>query len=291
MEPRARYDHPGYERQRYRDPLRRTPRRRSFGGVRVLIALAFVGFALISYFGSSEYNPVTGEKQHISLTPHQEIALGLQAVPQMVEMHGGAHPDQQVQDLVDRVGFALVRESDAGKTDWQWEFTLLADPETVNAFALPGGQVFITAALLSRFEREGQLAGVLGHEIGHVVARHGAQRIAKQQLTSGILGGVLVATGGGSEAQVAQMVAQMVNLKYGREDELESDELGVRFMAQSGYDPRALLDVMRILDQASSGQRPPEFMSTHPSPENRQGQIEAAIAKAFPGGVPEGLKQ
>jgi predicted Zn-dependent protease len=161
----------------------------------------------------------------------------------------------------------------------------------VNAFALPGGQIFITDALLRRLETEGQLAGVLGHEIGHVVARHSAQQMAKNQLTQGITGAVLVASGGGGgEAQLAMMIGNMVNMKYGREDELESDELGVRFMSQAGYDPRALIGVMKILQEASGGAAPPEFFSTHPSTPNRVATIEAAIAAVYPNGVPPGLE-
>lgn len=259
---------------------------------RLLIALVMAGFALFSYFASSEYNPVTGEKQHIRMTPRQEIALGLQAAPKMAEQHGGLHPDQDAQSLVDAVGRRLVERSAAKETEWQFDHHLLADPRAVNAFALPGGQVFITDALYSRLETEGQLAGVLGHEIGHVVARHGAQRMAKAQLTQGLTGAVGVAAGTMGGAQMAQMVAQMVNMKYGREDELESDTLGVRFMADAGYDPRAMIKVMEILAEASGGaQRQPEFFSTHPSPENRIERIRDAINKVFPDGVPEGLER
>jgi predicted Zn-dependent protease len=266
------------------------PTRRRSGHARLWIGLMFAAFAFISYQCSTEYNPVTGEEQHIAITPEQEIAMGLQAAPEMAAQHGGLHPDQEAQALVDRVGQRLVQSSKAGQTDWQFDFHLLADPRTVNAFALPGGQIFVTAALFNRFETEGQLAGVLGHEIGHVVARHSAQRIAKQQLTQGLTGAVLVASGGGgSEAQLAAMVGQMINMKYGREDELQSDNLGVLFMSEAGYDPRALIAVMGILDEAAGGQAPPEWMSTHPSHGNRVATIQAAIDKVYPNGVPEGL--
>ncbi len=152
---------------------------RSGAWIRILIAVGMAIFALISYFGSTEYNPVTEENQHISLTPKQEIALGLQAAPEMISQFGGMYPDAQAQALVDRVGQRVVTDSSARDTGWQFEFHLLGDPQTVNAFALPGGQVFITAALFQRLQTEGQLAGVLGHEAGHVVARHSAERIAK----------------------------------------------------------------------------------------------------------------
>ncbi|NNE61218.1 MAG: M48 family metallopeptidase [Woeseia sp.] len=260
--------------------------------VRLAIGAIVAAFAFFSYQCSTEYNPVTGEEQHVAMTPEQEIALGLQAAPEMAARHGGLLDDAAVQALVDRVGADLVRSGAARDTGWQFEFHVLADPQTVNAFALPGGQIFITDALLRRFSTEGELAGVIGHEIGHVVARHGAQRLAKMQLTEGITGAVLVAAGGGgSEAQIAQMVGQLVNMKYGREDELESDTIGVMLVAAAGYDPRALIRVMKILDDASGGNAPPEWMSTHPSHGNRVARIEAAIEEVFPAGIPDGLQQ
>jgi predicted Zn-dependent protease len=275
----------------YRGRQQVPQRKRKLFGPRFWIGAALIGFAFFSYQCSTEYNPVTGEEQHIAMAPQQEIALGLKAMPEMVQQYGGHYPDQEAQALVDHVGQRVVQQSDAATTDWQYDFHLLADPRTVNAFALPGGQIFITVALLQRLETEGQLAGVLGHEVGHVVARHSAQRMAKQQLTQGITGAVLVAAGGGGgEAQLAQMIGNMVNMKYGREDELQSDLLGVRFMSQAGYDPRALIGVMRILDEAAGGERPPEFLSTHPSAPNRVATIEAAISEVYPAGVPAGLE-
>jgi predicted Zn-dependent protease len=264
---------------------------RSGANIRILIALALAAFAVISYFSSREVNPITGETQYISLEPEQEIAMGLQAAPQMMQQHGGEYPDQELQDYIDQVGFRIVRNSDAAKTSWQYDFHLLADPQTINAFALPGGQVFITAALYEKLQTEGQLAGVLGHEIGHVVARHGAQRMAKGQLTEGIIGAVVVGSGSQSTAQMAAMIGQMVNMQYGREDELESDDLGVRFIAEAGYDPNAMIGVMQILEEAAGGQKQPEFFSTHPNPENRVQKIQEAIQKYYPNGLPAGLEE
>jgi predicted Zn-dependent protease len=254
------------------------------------MGLALVAFAFISYQCSTAYNPVTGEQQHLALAPQQEIALGLQAMPEMIQQYGGELQNPEAQALVDRVGQRVVAKSDAGKTEWQYDFHLLADPRTINAFALPGGQVFITAALLQKLQTEGQLAGVLGHEVGHVVARHSAQRMAKDQLTQGITGAVLVASGSGNDAQMAQMIGQMINMKYGRGDELQSDELGVRFMSQSGYDPRAMVGVQELLAAEAEGNAPPEILSTHPSAPNRIQTIEAAIATIYPNGVPSGMQ-
>lgn len=254
--------------------------RRSSGfKIRLIIGLVIAAFALFKYYSSSSVNEITGETQHIGITPEQEIQLGLDGRSYMIQQSGGLYQDNEVQQYIDAIGEKIVKSSDASKTPYQFEFHVLADPNQVNAFAMPGGQIFITVGLLKRLEDENQVAGVLGHEIGHVVARHSAQQMAKQDLTQGLAGAAGVVGGDMNSAQYAQMIGNMVNMKYGREDELESDELGVRFMVKSGYDPHALIRVMEILDEASGGQSPPEFQSTHPSPENRIGRIKAAIEK------------
>ncbi len=263
---------------------------RGAGKFRLIIALAIGGFALLSYCSSATYNPVTGEKQYLSITPSQEIAMGLQAVNQMAAQHGGLHPDPRLQDFVDDVCWNIINNSQAQETDWQFDCHLLADPNTVNAFALPGGQMFITYALFRQLETEGQLAGVLSHEIGHVVARHSAQRMAKSQLTQGIIQAILMGSESQSTGQIAGMVGNMVNMSYGREDELQSDSIGVQFMSQAGYDPNALKGVMTILANATGSRKSPEFFSTHPNPENRIEKINEAIKKHFPDGVPASYK-
>lgn len=267
-------------------------------GGRLIIAVIFALFAIGAYFFGTQRveNPVTGEVQRVSLSPQQEIAMGLQAAPEMEQEFGGPHPDQQAQALVDQVGQKIVQSSQAGQTEYEFRFELLADPQTVNAFALPGGPIFLTAALYERLETEGQLAGVLAHEVGHVVGRHAAERIAKTQLVEGLTGAAVIAAydpqnpSSAQQAQMAALVGQMITMRYSRTDELESDRLGVRFMADAGYDPRSLIRVMEILEAASQS-RPPEFFSTHPNPENRIAEIQAAIEAEFPNGVPDGLIQ
>ena len=264
---------------------------------RLLVGLIIAAMALLSYFGSSVFNPITEEKQHVAgITPEQEVALGLQAAPEMAQQFGGEDPDPQLQARVDKVGERLVTRSAAGQTPYRYDFHVLNDPETINAFALPGGQVFITEGLLKRLETDGQLAGVLGHEIGHVAARHGAEHIAQQQLTQGRTGAAVLATYDPSDpssrnsAAVAAMIGQLVTMRFGRQDELESDRLGVRFSSEAAYDPRSMIKLMQILEESSQGNRPPEFFSTHPNPENRIQRIQEAIQERFPNGLPSGLE-
>jgi len=246
----------------------------------LIIAACYAAYSIFQYYSNTEYNELLGEKQQVGISVDQEITLGLQSAPQMIQQYGGLHPDQDAQDLLDEVGNRLIDNSIAKSTNYKYDFHLLADDKTVNAFALPGGQCFITAALFGRLENEDQLAGVIGHEIGHVVARHGAERIAKQQLTQGLTGAAVMAAGDYTTAQAAQMIGNMINMKYGRDQEIESDELGVRFMKEAGYNPEELKGVMRILKEAAGGgSRQPEFFSSHPDPENRMEKIDEAIDK------------
>ncbi len=256
----------------------------------LIIAVLVAAFSLFSYFGSSSMNPITGEKQHVAgMTPKDEVAMGLQSAPQMAQQMGGLSQDARARALVAQVGGKVVAQSVAAKSGYPFKFHTLADPRTVNAFALPGGQVFITMSLLSKLETEGQLAGVLGHEVGHVLARHSAEHIAKDQLTQGLTGAFAMGSGSMSAQQIGQVVGQMAMMKYGRDDELEADSLGLRLMAEAGYDPRAMIRVMQILEKASGGSRQPEFQSSHPSPPHRIEEINAKLKKAFPNGIPAGL--
>ena len=189
-----------------------------------MIALAIAAFAFISYYAKpGDMNQVTGESERVAMTEEsQEIQLGLQAAPQMVGQHGGPSRNRGDQDRVSQVGIRLLNtlQDDLeakGRTNPYYnsfQFTLLADTRTVNAFALPGGQVFITQALYNRLETEGQLAGVLGHEIGHVLARHGNKRMAKQGLFQGLAGAIGVLGGTDQSSQMAQHHAAHQSQKY-----------------------------------------------------------------------------
>ena len=250
--------------------------RRGSWKIRIFIGLAIIAFAFIQKCNNTEENPYTGRSQHITMTSAQEIAIGLQSAPEMAQQHGGLYPDQRLQSFVESVGNKLVQNSIARETPYEYDFHLLADDQTINAFALPGGQCFITYALFSQLT-EAQLAGVLGHEIGHVIGRHSAERIADSQTWQTATMGATV--GAGDMGSIVGSIGQNTLLKNGRSDELESDELGVLFMIQSGYDPYEMIKVMEILKAGGGPNRTPEFQSTHPDPENRIEKIKEAIAK------------
>ena len=246
--------------------------------MRAIIAAIVALFGVLSYCTSTSDNPVTGEKQRVGLTAEQEVELGRKLAPQMAAQFGGMSSDA-ARELVSRVGSRIVAQSAAARTPYKFNFHLLADKRTVNAFALPGGQIFVTEALLKLLTSEDEVAGVLGHEVGHVLARHSAEHLAKQQLTQQLVGAIAIGSGSYDAAQLAQLAGSLVNMKHGREDELESDTLGLRLMREAGYDPRAMISVMQKLEKASGGSRQPEFASTHPSPANRIARIREQLEK------------
>jgi predicted Zn-dependent protease len=270
--------------------------------VRLIIAVVIALFAVISSFARpGDVNQSTGESQRVAMAEEaDEIQMGLAARGQMAAQFGGADSAPEAQAWVDRVGERLLQALDDSLEPGghvnpyrdSFHFTLLADNQTVNAFALPGGQIFITRALFRALQTEGQLAGVLAHEIGHVIERHSNQQMAKQGLLQGLAAAGGVAGGSQQSAQMAQTVAQLVSMSYGREDESQADEWGVRLTVLAGYDPRAMIGVMDILQQAAGGAAgPSDFFSTHPNPEKRKADIQTLIAKEFPKGLPAGLEK
>ncbi|MEM9806151.1 MAG: M48 family metallopeptidase [Cyanobacteria bacterium P01_D01_bin.56] len=262
--------------------------------VRLFLGLLFVVFGLINYWGNTSYNPITGEEQRVALSPEQEVVLGQQGRQEILPQMGGLYPSQELQAYIDQVGQRVLQQSQAAQAPYPFEFDLIDDAGTINAFALPGGQIFVTTGLLKALDTESQLAGVLGHEIGHVVARHGAEHLAKQQLGAMLVNAIGIAAsddgqGGQQAAVIAQAVNQLVSLRYGRGDELESDRLGFEFMTEANYNPEGIVGLMQIFEAAESRGRPPEFFSTHPNPGNRVALLEEIIQAAYPNGIPDQL--
>jgi beta-barrel assembly-enhancing protease len=265
--------------------------------LRVLAGIVIAIIGIIVYMTRTQINPVTGEKQHIALNVDEEKAMGLQAAPEMAARMGGEI--KPVEDnrarAVALVGRRIVENSDAARSDYAdtFKFTLLNDPQTVNAFALPGGPIFITKALYEKLSTEAELAGVLSHEIGHVVGRHSAEQLAQSQLGQTLTLAFGVGASGDQRGQQAAAIAAMVNqmsqLRFSRSDESKADQLGLKYMAQAGYDPSAMLQVMEVLKGLSKGGRQPEFMLTHPLPESRITEIKETLQRDYPDGIPKNL--
>lgn len=261
---------------------------------RLAIAAVIAIGALVSYFSSFHRNPTTGELQAVAIDPQQEVALGLQSAPQMAQEMGGeisAQQDRRAAHVSD-LGQRLVHASKAGTSPYanNFNFHLLLDPKTVNAFALPGGQIFITDGLYELLTNDAQLAGVLGHEMGHVIHRHASEQMAKGQLGQSLVGAVATGTGYSQTATyAAQFADKMLTLKYGRGDELEADAWGLDTMVAAGYDPSQMLSVMNVLKQASGGGNGPTIFSTHPDPDARIVKIHEYLDRTYPQGVPGNL--
>lgn len=248
---------------------------------RLIAALIIALVGLFIYFSQTQKNPITGAKQHVSLSADQEIRLGIESAPEMVNQMGGEIPKTDPRALVvEKVGKRLVSVPIAEKSPWRFEFHLLRDSDTVNAFALPGGQIFITLGLLQQLQNEADLAGVLGHEIGHVFERHTAEQMAKNQLGQSMV--IAVGTAASDQVPSAYIIAafvnQMVQLKYSREDEQESDQWGIRLLEESNYNPIAMINVMEVLKKASNSAGLDIFAS-HPNPDKRIKDIKAYLLK------------
>jgi len=255
--------------------------------------LASMAIASVVALTGCATDPTTGDSFVSLFSWDDEAALGLEAAPGFTEEFGGPVADQAIQAYVTEVGSSMIPHIEDGvPDDLPWEFTLL-DSGVINAFALPGGKVFITRGLANELENEAQLAGVLGHEIGHVTARHGNQQMSKSVLLQGGLAvgsfvvgvadeGTVVREYGQYGLPVAQVGGQLVMLSYGRDAEYQADELGMRYMSRAGYKPSGQLGVMQVLAaMAAGGERPPVFLSTHPYPEDRIDRIERLLQTTF----------
>lgn len=264
--------------------------------MKTIIAFLFGATSLFSYCTNKNVNSVTGQKQHVAITTQQEVALGLKALPEMSKKYGGIELNTVSDQRVDKIGLKLVNNSMAKKSSYKFDFHVLKDNKTINAFALPGGQVFITDALLKKLKTDGQIAGVLSHEIGHVIARHGAQQISKQNLTSGLIQAVSIGTYDPNKpnsryvGEISSLVGSLLTVKFSRKDESESDNLGLKFMYDSSYDPHSMIEVMKVLEKSSKNYNL-EFFSTHPNPENRINKIEKEIKKMYPNGIPQNFEK
>ena len=223
-------------------------------------------------------NPATGRRELSLVGEAREVEIGRRADAHLLgslRLYGDSAVARYVSDL----GRQMARASE--RPDLPWTFRVLDDP-AVNAFALPGGFIYVTRGILAHLGSEAELAGVLGHEIGHVTARHSVGRISRSQLQQiGLAVGTAVSDDVARFGDLVSSGLGLMNLRHSRGDERQSDELGVRYMDRAGYDARALIDVFRTLALASGGRgsRLPEWQSTHHYPEQREERIRGLIAE------------
>ncbi|MCH7603349.1 MAG: M48 family metallopeptidase [Planctomycetes bacterium] len=236
-------------------------------------------WAMLPLAGCS-INPATGRNQLILVSSKDIMAMGISAKPELIEQYGGETDSTELRGYVRRVGLGLVEHVESVYIDLPWEFVVL-ESDQINAFALPGGKVFITIGLLSKLSSEGQLAGVLSHEIGHVTARHVDERISHAMTVQGLLS-VLDASGqSGATVIVGGFVGSSYLLSFNRDQETEADGLGLTYLTRSYYDPYGMMEVLEILKEASGKNRSIEFFSTHPHPETRIKNVEELLSGPF----------
>src|SRR2546426_10236506 len=228
--------------------------------------------------GGCAVNPATGSRQLMLISESQEIAMG-RDYDKQVAASIGLDPDSGLQRYMQQFGARLAATSE--RPNLPWSFRVVDDP-VVNAFALPGGYIYVTRGILAHLNSEAELAGVVGHEIGHVTARHSVSQLSKQQLAQlGLAVGTIASPAFERYAGIASQALGVLFLKYSRDAESQADDLGLRYLRRGHYDPREMPHVFEMLDrvsQAQGGGRVPQWLATHPNPENRRGRIEQEIA-------------
>lgn len=236
------------------------------------------GTLLLLLLAGCAINPATGKRQISLVSEAREVEMGREAHQQITQSMD-PYPDQELQDYISRLGLQLAAVAE--RPDLPWTFTVIDDP-SVNAFALPGGFIYITRGILTHAVNEAQIAAILGHEIGHVTGRHSVEQISKAQLANvGLLAGMILAPELQQFGRLAQTGLGLLFLKFGRDDEREADDLSLRYMSRTNYKVDEAAEVFRMLDsvtQVEQGGRLPEWLATHPSPGNRMQRIREQVA-------------
>jgi predicted Zn-dependent protease len=241
---------------------------------------AMTGFVLSLYFlfTSCAKNPVTGRNDFMLMTKGQEVAMGQQSDPE-IKAYFGVYEEPKLQQFINDKGQQMVGVSH--RKDLKYQFKVVDSP-VVNAFAVPGGYVYFTRGIMAHFNNEAEFAGVLGHEIGHITARHSAKQYSNAQIAQiGLMAGAMISPQFAQLADLASTGVQLLFLKFGRDAESQSDELGVEYSTKIGYDADEMAGFFNTIDRISkqSGEEVPTFLSTHPDPLNRERKVEKEAAK------------
>lgn len=235
---------------------------------------------LFFFFSSScVKNPVTGKREFMLLSKEQEIAMGQEADPDIVNFFG-LYEDEKLQNFIKEKGQEMAAISH--RDELVYEFKIVDSP-VVNAFAVPGGYVYFTRGILAHFNNEAEFAGVLGHEIGHIAARHSAKQYSQSMLAQvGLIAGMVISPEFAQFAEIAQAGVGLLFLKFGRNAERQSDKLGVEYSTKIGYDAEEMADFFLTLDRMGSqsgAASVPAFLSTHPDPRNRYETVQELAAE------------
>jgi predicted Zn-dependent protease len=244
------------------------------------IRIILIGcIVLTGIFYACSTNPVTGKKQLTFMSEEQEVAMGKEADPQIIAQYG-LYEDKTLQDFINEKGKAMAAVSHRPKLEYNFR---IVDSDIVNAFAVPGGYVYFTRGIMAHFNNEAQFAGVLGHEIGHITARHSVIQQRNAMLGNiGLIAGVVIKPELAEFAETASQGMQLLFLKFGRDDEKQSDELGVEYSSKIGYDAKEMAGFFTTLERqsnAAGGGSLPEFLSTHPNPAGRHDNVQKLATK------------
>jgi predicted Zn-dependent protease len=243
-----------------------------------ILATICLGLTLTVLSGCA-VNPVTGEEEMMFFSPEKDVALGRKYAPAIEEELGGLIPDDNLQNYLNQVGQKIARV--CHRPDLSYRFAAVEEGGA-NALAVPGGYVYITRGLLNELKSEAQLAAILGHEVGHVVARDTMAAISRQIGTTALLAAALASDAPGDVTRATTFISSVLTLQYSREDEKDADMTGLSYMTQAGYDPNGIVETMQILQELQT-YRPIEFFSTHPNPDSRIAYLEDRIARRYAG--------
>jgi len=253
-------------------------------GLKLAPTLPYVLGLVMALLSGCTVNPITGNEELMFFSPDKDIELGRKYAPLVEKELGGRMPEEELQSYLNRIGQRLA--GFCQRPDLAYHFAAIEEGG-VNALAVPGGYIYITRDLLKELKTEAQLASVLSHEIGHIVARDTLVAMSEQ---IGMTALVIAAQAGG--ARGSDIVAAMLSLQFSRDDEKEADLVGLSYMTQAGYDPNGMVETMQILEKLYTV-RPIEFFSTHPNPENRIAYIQERIARRYAslGGLKKGQEE
>ena len=222
--------------------------------------------------------PYTNRRQFNIISEDEENQMGLQAYTEVKKKNKISH-DPEVNAMVERVGKRIAAA--ANKPEYHWEFTVIDDPKTVNAFCLPGGKIAVYTGILPLTKDDTGLAVVLGHEVSHALAHHGAERISDQTLVSLPLAVILEGRSAESQALIQDAFGIGLALPFSRKQESEADHIGLILMAKAGYDPRRAVEFWQRMAHEMQGKAPPAFLSDHPSDAQRIEKIKEELPEAL----------
>lgn len=252
------------------------------------IIIGIITVAITYFSGEEQTVPVTGREQRVGMSDQQQMALGAEVFQQtLMEVRAKIVDSGPEYDMVRNVAQRIAAQGAKDKPDFEWQVVLI-DEAQANAFCLPGGKIVVYTGLLQVAETEAQLAAVVGHEVAHATAEHGAERIFREELTNTAVQMAAGAVAGGDPQQMQQIAGLLgagaqvgFSLPWSRSQESEADVIGLIYMARAGYNPEEAVTLWENMERATQGQRQPEYLSTHPDPQNRIAEIQEWLPRAL----------